>query len=106
MSALEYKVEGLGKRLKELREKKGLKQDELAKKTGIGRSSISLYEVELATPTYVNLIRLSRELDSSTDYLLGYKPERYIDLSGIGEKQRKHIEDLYNMFMSTAGAVK
>ncbi len=105
MSALEYKVEGLGKRLKELREKKGLKQDELAKKTGIGRSSISLYEVELATPTYTNLIKLAQELDSSTDYLLGYEPERYIDLSGIGDKQKRHIEELYNMFMS-AGATR
>ena len=102
MSAPVYKVDGIGKRLKGLREKKGYKQSYVAELTGIGRSSIAAYEVELETPTYANLIKLALVLDASTDYLLGYEPEGYIDLSGIDEKQRKHIKELYNMFLSSA----
>ncbi len=99
MSAPVYKVEGMGKRIKELREKKGYKQGEVSEMTGIGRSSISSYEIGLETPTYANLIKIAMALNASTDYLLGYEPERYIDLSGIDEIQRNHIEELYNVFL-------
>ena len=101
MSTPVYKIEGLGKRIKELREKQGMKQMDLAELTNIGRSSIGSYEIESETPTYVNLIKLAETLNVSTDYLLGYDTEDYLDLSGIDEKQRKYINELYNVFMDS-----
>ncbi len=101
MSTPVYKIEGLGKRIKELREKQGMKQMDLAELTNIGRSSIGSYEIESETPTYVNLIKLAETLNVSTDYLLGYDTEDYLDLSGIDEKQREYINELYNVFMDS-----
>ena len=100
MSGPVYKIEGVGKRIKELREKQGYKQLDLAEKTGIGRSSISAYEIELETPTYANLISIAQVLNASTDYLLGYESDRYIDLSGIDEDRKEHIKELYEMFVA------
>ncbi len=99
MSTPVYKVEGLGKRMKELREKQGIKQEDLARMTHIGRSSIGCYEIDRTAPTYVNLIRLADTLNVSTDYLLGYDADGYLDLSGIDVKQREYIYKLYKMFM-------
>ena len=101
MSTPVYKIEGLGKRIKELREKQGMKQMDLAELTNIGRSSIGSYEIESETPTYVNLIKLAETLNVSTDYLLGYDTEDYLDLSGIDEKKREYINELYNVFMDS-----
>ena len=101
MSAPVYKVDGLGSRMKELREKKGYKQDDVSKMTGIGRSSISSYEIGMETPTYANLIKIAMVLNASTDYLLGYESDRYIDLTGIDESKKQHIYELYNMFMDS-----
>lgn len=101
MSTPVNKIEGLGKRIKELREKQGMKQMDLAEMTNIGRSSIGSYEIESETPTYVNLIKLAETLNVSTDYLLGYDTEDYLDLSGIDEKQREYINELYNVFMDS-----
>ncbi len=101
MSAPVYKVDGIGKRIKELREKKGYKQEEVSKMTGISRSSIAAYEVDRETPTYANLIKMAQVLKASTDYLLGYETDKYIDLSGIDEKQREHINDLYNILTAS-----
>lgn len=63
--------EYIGKRIKKIREEKGLKQDYLAEKTGVNRPNISKYETgERAIPLDV-LKKISTILDTSTDYLLG-----------------------------------
>ena len=102
MSTPVYKIEGFGKRIKELREKRGIKQSDLAEMTHIGRSAIGCYEIDRIAPTYVNLIKLAETLNVSTDYLLGYDTDDYLDLSGIDEKQREYIKELYKVFMASA----
>lgn len=59
------------KRIKELREEKGLSQLQLAKETGITQSNISRYEAGISIPTSPNLIILSEYFKVSIDYLLG-----------------------------------
>ncbi len=61
----------IGKRIKELRIEKGLKQDYIAEKAGVKRPNISKYETgEIAIPLDI-LKKISKTLDISTDYLLG-----------------------------------
>ncbi len=63
--------EYIGKRIQEIRIEKGLKQDYIAEKTGINRPNISKYETgETAIPLDI-LKKISKILDTSTDYLLG-----------------------------------
>ncbi len=63
--------EYVGKRIQEIRKEKGLKQDYLAEKVQINRPNISKYETgETAIPLDI-LKKISKILDTSTDYLLG-----------------------------------
>ncbi len=101
MSTPEYKIVGFGKRMKEIREKQGIKQIRLADMTHIGRSSLASYETERESPTYLNLIKLADALNVSTDYLLGYDADDYLDLSGIDDKQREYIKELYKVFLKS-----
>jgi transcriptional regulator with XRE-family HTH domain len=57
--------------LKQLREKEGLLQSELAKKIGIVPSAVSMYETGVRIPDINMLIKISKYFNVSTDYLLG-----------------------------------
>lgn len=57
--------------LKELRLAKGLKQSDMAKLLGVAKSTYSMYESGLRTPTISKAKDTSKILDVSVDYLLG-----------------------------------
>ena len=58
-------------RLKQLRQKKGLTQGELAGILGLKPTAISNYESNRNEPSFEKLIALSKEFDVTCDYLLG-----------------------------------
>lgn len=64
-----------GKRLREMREKKGLTQAELAKMASLGESTISFYESGKREPSYEMLVTLAELLDTTPNYLLTGKKE-------------------------------
>ncbi|MFO7323676.1 MAG: helix-turn-helix transcriptional regulator [Chloroflexota bacterium] len=60
-----------GDRLREMRRKRQLTQDELAERLGFGQSQMNKYENGKSDPTPEVLVRLARELEVTTDWLLG-----------------------------------
>ncbi|MDD4110234.1 MAG: helix-turn-helix transcriptional regulator [Clostridia bacterium] len=58
-------------RIRELREQKGLKQNELAKILGFGLSAISDWETRGKEPSFSTLMELSIIFGVPSDYLLG-----------------------------------
>ncbi|MFQ6322743.1 helix-turn-helix domain-containing protein [Lactococcus garvieae] len=60
------------KRLKELRQNKGLTQQELAKYLGITRPTYTRWENGTREPNFAMLTQLGHTLESTIDYLLGY----------------------------------
>lgn len=60
-----------GRRLAELREKRGLTQSMLSHRTGITRAAISHYEKGRREPDFSTLIILADYFNVSIDYLLG-----------------------------------
>lgn len=60
-----------GKRLKDLRIKSGLTQNELGSIINVSKATICFYEKEQRTPTLENLIDLSDYFEVTIDYLLG-----------------------------------
>lgn len=60
-----------GKRLKELREERGVSQPALAKELGVSRAIVSFWENGLREPTLSNLVALADYFDESIDYLAG-----------------------------------
>ncbi len=61
----------LGQRLKELREKANMTQNDLAKKVNLSQQTIGHYEVGRAKPDIETLDKLAAIFDVSVDYLLG-----------------------------------
>lgn len=60
-----------GRRLRKLRELKGMTQAELAKKMFVAHQVISCYEAGRHEPPMDTLVKLAEEFQVSTDYLLG-----------------------------------
>lgn len=65
------------KRLKELREEKGLSQTQMADALGVSRGSISYYENGERTPDIGFLAQVKEYFRVELDYLLGYSDRKY-----------------------------
>lgn len=61
----------LGTRLKRLREEKNISQKEIAEALGVGRTTITNWESDIAEPGHEKLRRMSAFYRVSIDYLLG-----------------------------------
>ncbi|MBM7623748.1 transcriptional regulator with XRE-family HTH domain [Sporohalobacter salinus] len=64
------------KRLKKLRNEKGVYQKELAKIIGVSRPTITQYESGQRKPDHETLSKIADYFDVSIDYLLGRTDER------------------------------
>lgn len=60
-----------GDRIANLREKRGLTQEELSSKLGISRAALSHYETNRREPDYETLRNIANYFDITLDYLLG-----------------------------------
>lgn len=80
-----------GKILKELRQKSGLTQKQLAAQMGVTKSLISFYELQERVPSPSVLVKLSTIFHVSTDYLLGIDTTKRLDVSDLDEDDIKVI---------------
>jgi transcriptional regulator with XRE-family HTH domain len=60
----------LGQKIKQLRDEKGLSQNDLEKRSGVSSKLLSKYENERIMPTADTLKKIAEGLDISTDYLI------------------------------------
>jgi len=58
-------------RLQALRDKRGLNQEELAKRAHLQATAVSHFETGTRKPSFDNLRRLADALESTVDYLMG-----------------------------------
>ncbi|MCI8387583.1 MAG: helix-turn-helix transcriptional regulator [Clostridiales bacterium] len=77
-------TEFLAKRLIELRNERGLTQNDVSEGVGVSRQSIAFYEKESRTPDAEVIARLADYFNVSTDYLLGITNNRTNEYAGIG----------------------
>lgn len=100
----------IGKRVKELRMKKGLSQQELGNAVGVTKVSICGYENGTRLPNLEKLVKIADVLETSTDYLLGREVSitneesnkyvgsiSYEDICFISEL--RHFPDSYNKIL-------
>lgn len=84
-------IANFSNRLRELRQRKGLRQEQVAKLIGVNKSAISTYENDIRQPSFEILVRLANLYRVSTDYLLGQTNIRSVDLSGLTEEEASYI---------------
>ena len=70
-----FSKEVFGQRLKEVRQKNGEKQYELAEYLGLNKSRVSEMEKGLVGTTFEKLFMICEHYGVSSDYLLGLKDE-------------------------------
>ena len=84
----------LNEQIKKLRILNGMSQVDLAARLGISKQSVSNWENDNIQPSIDMLLKLARLFSVSTDYLLGLETRRYLEVSGLSETQRTHLQQI------------
>ena len=100
------KPKQLGDILRDLRKKKGISQEILAKEMNLVVSSIGSYETNSKKPSYEVLKKLAAFFGVTTDYLLGFTEENGFvtiqskDLQGLGVEALGIAKEMQNQNIS------
>lgn len=96
-----------GNRIKQLREEKGLKQEELAKVLSVAPSTIGMYERDEREPNDSITLKIAEYFGVSTDYLLGktnikniedeFKTIYSKEIEGLTEEEIKEALEFYKI---------
>lgn len=89
-----------GLTLKNLRKKKNLSQEQVAKRLNLTKASISGYENNIITPSIDTIRELSILYNTTSDYLLGLDKKDFIVIEGLTPRQKDIIETLVLEFRS------
>lgn len=87
-----------GMLLKQLRENRGMTQQQLAAKINKNKTVISKYENNIQSPTLETLIEFSVIFNVSLDYLAGLKVNKSASLDGLSDNQESIILSLVQTF--------
>jgi transcriptional regulator with XRE-family HTH domain len=79
------------KRLKILRKRKGLTQDNIAKIIGTTQSNYGKYELNQQEPDIGTLCRIADYYGVSLDYLCDHDTDTLLDVSGWNETQKSVV---------------
>lgn len=60
-----------GERLLELRKEKNISQAKLAKALGVSFAVVCYWETDRSEPTAINIVKIAKYFNTTTDYLLG-----------------------------------
>ena len=80
--------------IRQLRQERGLKQEELGRRVGASKQSVSNWENGNIMPSIDILVRLADQFGVSTDYLLGRERQRGLDTTGLTGRQLAHLQML------------
>ena len=81
-------------RIKELREKAGYSQAQLAKRLDVTRSSVNAWEMGLSTPTTQYIVAMCKLFHVTSDYMLDIESGLTFSLGGYSEDE---IALIFNM---------
>ncbi len=89
-------IQTIGSRLKTLRQREHLSQQQVATQIGVNKSAISYYEADERQPPLTTLIRLAAIFGVSTDYILGLDKELPLDTQGLTNEDREAVQYIIN----------
>ena len=96
--AIEVDEDAFGARLQKTRNLSGLTQEQLAKKLGISKQTISSYESNVKKPSILTARKLARALNCSLDYLLGLENSETIAIQDLRPGERELILQYIRVF--------
>ncbi len=87
-----------GIKIRELRKKKGLTQQQLAEYVGVTKAMVSAYETGMRYPSYDILIKFTRIFRVTSDYLLGLNSRKFFDVDGLTDSQAEAVANIIEEF--------
>ncbi len=87
-----------GERLRQLRKKANLTQEQLGEKLNVEKTTISKYENGTAFPTFDGLRSLSAIFNVSLDFLCGMEKPNNVSVFGLTSEQRDILIELAELF--------
>ena len=94
-------LHNLGKILRELREKHGYTQMEVAKRLNVSALSIGRWGQNAKNPTTEHLIELSILYNMPINCLLGVPMEDVLVIESLSKEQQKLIQDIASQFYAS-----
>ena len=91
-------LSGIGDKIRYLRDKAGMTQAYLAKKLGISRSAVNLWEMSVSTPSLANVIELMQIFNVSADYFLGDTNRLLVDITNLSPEEQEVVLKLVACF--------
>ncbi|MCH5209198.1 MAG: helix-turn-helix transcriptional regulator [Oscillospiraceae bacterium] len=83
-----------GETLKELRQRAGLTQKQLAERLWVSKATVSYYEQSLRYPSPEILVKISGVFHVSTDYLLGLKEKKQtLDVTDLPDEDIEFLKN-------------
>jgi len=87
-------VYDFGLRLAALRKKRGLSQNDVAKRIDVNKATISAYERNITMPSVETLKTLAILYNSSVDYMLGFADRTQIFIDDLSLNQQDFVLDV------------
>lgn len=92
----------LADKIKNLRERAGLTQSDVARMFGLSRSAVNAWEMGLSVPSTQYIVELAKSFDVSADYLLGIENTATISVKGLTQKQVAVLLDTIECFKDSS----
>ena len=86
----------IGERLRVTRQQRQISQRELARRCGLGENTLYVYENNRGDPSIDSLISIAKELNVSTDYLLGLSDKPLGHLGDVLRADEKILLEAYD----------
>ncbi len=83
-----------GDNVKKLRTAHNLSQVQLADELSVSKQTVSNWENNNILPSIEMLLKISRFFSVSTDFLLELDDRRYIEITGLTDRQLAHIQQI------------
>lgn len=97
---------GLGSRMKEIRQLRGLSQRELAKRICKSVSAISSYESDTQMPPLDVLVSIASALNVTLDFLAGFDSHKSYSAIGLSPEQVSFLDSLFSEFNTPTSSGK
>ena len=82
----------LGQIIRQLRQERGIKQEELGRCLGVTKQSVSNWENDNIMPSVELLLKIADYFGVTLDFLTGRTERNTLDVTGLTESQITHIQ--------------
>ncbi len=89
-------VSNIGERIQYLRGQNGMTQAYLAKRLGISRSAVNLWEMSQSVPSLANIIEMTKIFRVSADYILALDDRVTVDITDLGQDEKEAVFKIVN----------